>query len=121
MEVLLSGDNNLTKDEINWAISNIPNDGIVKPVSSGYNHNSDNIYDACGFTDDKLETLSEEYKNLRETSPGDKKSLFIEHLMNNASADLINLFVIKGVQHHEQKAHDKMLEDLKALIDKLGK
>lgn len=122
MEALLSSDNNLSKDEINWAIANIPNDGATaKPNDTAYNHDADNIWDACGYSDDKLVALSKEYVKLREDSPGDKKSMFIEYFMQNASRDIINLFIIKGIQHHEQKAHDKMFEDLKALIDKLGK
>ena len=40
MEVLLSGDNTLTKDQISWAIANIPNDNESKP-GLAFNHDAE--------------------------------------------------------------------------------
>jgi len=123
MEVLLSGDNNLSKEEISWAIANIPNDDNSNQ-GLAFDHDKDDMFDACGVQMNNS-TLAEEYANLRINTPGDKKSQFIEHLEANGSAALIRSLVIRGVYSIEQKAEEKTsevsseLEALLAMIKKL--
>ncbi len=124
MEAILSGDNNLTKDQINWAIANIPNDDNSKP-GLGFNHDADDVFTACGLPSSEESSLGSEYARLRVDTPGDKKSEFIEYLEANASPQLIRSLIIRGVYTIEEKANDKKaevsseLEALLALIKKL--
>jgi len=123
MQVLLSGDNNLTKDEINWAIANIPNDDNSKQ-GLAFNHDADDMFTACGVSMTNS-TLGEEYAKLRMNCPGDKKSEFIEYLEANGSVALIRSLIIRGVYSVEQRAEEKQgeisseLDALLALIRKI--
>jgi len=123
MEVLLSGDNNLTKDQINWAISNIPNDDNSKP-GLAYNHDVDDMFGACGVGQNNSQ-LGSEYAQLRMDTPGDKKSEFIEYLEANGSAALIRSLLIRGVYSVEEKVDEKKgevsteIDALLAILKKL--
>jgi hypothetical protein len=123
MEAILSGDNNLSKEQISWAIANIPNDDNSKQ-GLAFDHSKDDMFDACGVQMNNS-TLAEEYANLRINTPGDKKSQFIEHLEANGSTALIRSLVIRGVYSVEQKAEEKQnevsseLDALLAMIKKL--
>ena len=122
MEVILSGDNNLTKEQINWAIANIPNETTKEGLA--FNHDADDMFAACGVPMSNG-TLAEEYANLRINTPGDKKSEFIEHLEANGSPALIRSLIIRGVYAVEEKANEKKgeisseLDALLALIKKI--
>jgi hypothetical protein len=122
MQVLLSGDNNLTKDEISWAIANIPNETTKEGLS--FDHDKEDMFDACGVQMNNS-TLAEEYANLRISCPGSKKSQFIEYLESNGSPALIRSLIIRGMYTVEQKAEEKQdeisteLEALLAMIKKL--
>ena len=122
MEVLLSGDNTLTKDQISWAITNIPNETTKEGLA--FDHSKDDLFDACGVQMNNS-TLGEEYAKLRIDCPGDKKSEFIEYLEANGSTALIRSLIIRGVYAVEEKASEKKdevnseLEALLALIKKL--
>ena len=123
MEAILSGDNNLSKEQISWAISNIPNDDNSKP-GLAYNHDVDDMFSACGVGQNNSE-LGSEYAQLRMDTPGDKKSEFIEYLEANGSAALIRSLIIRGVYSVEEKATEKKgevsseIEALLAIIKKL--
>jgi hypothetical protein len=122
MEVLLSGDNTLTKDQISWAIANIPNETTKEGLA--FDHSADDMFTACGVGINNGE-LAEEYAKLRMNTPGDKKSEFIEYLEANGSPALIRSLVIRGVYSVEQRAEEKKgevsseLDALLALIKKL--
>jgi len=121
MEVLLSGDNTLTKDQISWAIANIPNETTKEGLA--FDHSADDMFAACGVSMNNGE-LAEEYANLRINTPGDKKSQFIEHLEANGSPALIRSLVIRGVYSVEQKAEEKQTEissELDALLAMIKK
>jgi len=121
MEVLLSGDNTLTKDQISWAIANIPNETTKEGLA--FDHSADDMFAACGVSMNNGE-LAEEYANLRINTPGDKKSQFIEHLEANGSPALIRSLVIRGVYSVAQKAEEKQTEissDLAALLAMIKK
>jgi hypothetical protein len=123
MEAILSGDNNLSKEQISWAIANIPNDDNSKK-GLAFNHDKDDMFEACGVGINNGE-LADEYAKLRMSTPGDKKSEFIEHLEANGSLALIRSLVIRGVYSVEQRAEEKKgevsseLDALLALIKKL--
>jgi hypothetical protein len=122
MEAILSGDNNLSKEQISWAIANIPNE--TKKEGLAFDHDKDDMFDACGVQMNNS-VLAEEYANLRISCPGNKKSEFIEYLETNASPALIRSLVIRGMYTVEQKAEEKTsevsseLEALLAMIKKL--
>lgn len=123
MEAILSGDNNLSKEQISWAIANIPNDNESKP-GLAFNHDADDMFSACGVGENNSK-LASEYAQLRIDTPGDKKSEFIEYLEANGSPALIRSLVIRGVYSVEEKANEKKsevsseLDALLALIKKL--
>lgn len=122
MEVLLSGDNTLTKDQITWAIANIPNETTKEGLA--FDHNADDLFSACGVPMSNS-ALAEEYAKLRMNCPGDKKSEFIEYLETNGSVALVRSLIIRGVYAVEEKANEKKgevsseLDALLALIKKL--
>ena len=122
MEVLLSTDNNLTKDQISWAIANIPNETTKEGLA--FDHDKDDMFDACGISINNSK-LAEEYVKLRMDCPGDKKSEFIEYLEANGSVALIRSLIIRGVYSVEQRAEEKQaeitpeLDALLALIKKI--
>lgn len=122
MQVLLSGDNNLTKEQISWAIANIPNDNGKEPLA--FDHDADDMFSACGVSMTNS-TLGEEYAKLRMNCPGEKKSEFIEYLEANGSVALIRSLIIRGVYSVEQRAEEKQaeitpeLDALLALIKKI--
>jgi len=122
MEVILSGDNNLTKEQINWAIANIPNETTKEGLA--FDHDADDLFSACGVPMSNG-TLAEEYAKLRMDTPGDKKSEFIEYLETNGSTALIRSLIIRGVYAVEEKANEKKgeisseLDALLALIKKI--
>jgi hypothetical protein len=122
MQVLLSGDNNLTKEQISWAIANIPNDDNSKQ-GLPFNHDADDMFDACGVSMTNS-TLGEEYAKLRMNCPGDKKSQFIEHLEINGSPALIRSLLIRGMYTIEEKASEKTEElskEMQSLLDMIKK
>lgn len=124
MEAILSGDNNLSKEQISWAITNIPNDDDNSKPGLAFNHDADDMFTACGVGENNSQ-LASEYAQLRIDTPGDKKSEFIEYLETNGSPALIRSLVIRGVYSVEEKANEKKsevsseLDALLALIKKL--
>ena len=122
MEVILSGDNTLTQQEISWAIANIPNETTKECLP--FNHDADDMFTACGLGDDTDSCLGLEYAKLRKDAPGDKKSQFIEYLEANASPQMMRSLLIRGVQSVEEKAEkmvDDMSDEMKQLLDLLKK
>lgn len=122
MEVLLSTDNNLTKEQISWAIANIPNETTKEGLA--FNHDEDDMFSACGVSMNNSK-LGEEYAKLRMDCPGDKKSEFIEYLESKGSVALIRSLIIRGVHAVEERASEKKeevsseLDALLALIRKM--
>jgi len=116
MEAILSGDNNLTKEEIDWAISNIPNG--VTPLNSDYNHELSDMGDACGITDEVHKAVKKEYIAIRDLA-GEKGSHIIEALEKSGSKLLLRSLMIRGMMEIEQDSTKKMLDQLTKLLDKL--
>ena len=122
MELVLSGDNNLTKEQISWAIANIPNETTKESLP--FNHDADDMFTACGLSESVDDCLGKEYAKLRAAAPGDKKSQFIEYLEANASPQMMRSLLIRGVQSVEDKAEKMvgdMSDEMKQLLDLLKK
>lgn len=119
MEILLSADNSLTKEEIDWAIDNIPGNSVKSNTKNVYDHTQENIFTACGINinSNNASSLFAEYDKLREEA-GDKKSHIIETVIKNGSEDLIKSFVIRGILDYESEK-GKVFKDIKAILDKL--
>lgn len=114
MEVLMSVDNNLTQEEINWAINNIPSDSENPTV---YDHDRDSIFEACGIFKADSESLINEYnaiKNiLKENRDGNvRHSEMVQMLLHCASPKLLRSFVVRGVVDYESDKKKDMLEAL---------
>jgi hypothetical protein len=104
MEVLMRAENGLSNEEISWAIRNIPDEdapGVVPGDPVVYNHEHNNIFDACGISDEVADRIQEEYREIRLSSPKGSKSMIIQALINNGSPDLIRSLVIRGVRSIE--------------------
>lgn len=117
MEVLMSADNNLSQDEINWAIQNIPNDSDNPDV---YDHDRDSIFEACGIFKEDSESLIGEYNTIKKIVAGDRDgnvrhSEMVQMLLHCASPKLLRSFVVRGVADYE---NDKKKDVLEALMKK---
>lgn len=120
MEVLLSGNNDLTQEEINWAIKNIPNeDEETKYIN--YDHNHKNLVEAAMVC---TERESVEYKKLRSQffkNPAEDitKSKLVEFIELNASPILIRMLLIEGICNIEDKKASSALDELEKEINLL--
>ena len=116
MEAILSADNSLNQDEINWAIRNIPNEG-----ASGrkFDHTKDDILGACGFTDKDFELLAAEIRELKEKTEGTRNSNLIETILNYGSERVHTYLIIRGACEMAKKDDDDPMEKLRKLLDKL--
>ena len=127
MEVLLSTDNNLTKDQLNWAIQNIPNEnGEVQTngIYRQYNHDLDSMLEACGFNPDNCKKLSKEYFSIKGACKGDKKSELIQDVFEKSSVDLQAYLMMRGVislEEAQESDGDDNIKQLMELLKKLGK
>ena len=131
MEALLSTDNNLTKDQLNWAIQNIPSEAGETVVSArlirNYDHNSDSMLEACGFDKDVCRTVGKEYFSIKAACNGDKKSELIQDVLEKSSLDLQAYLAIRGIlsletsEDFEESGSDADIDQLMRLLKKLGK
>lgn len=115
MEVLLSGDNNLTKEQIQWAIHNIPETGETMT----FDHSQDDVWRACGLSKEQNSEIIQEYMKIKEDVQGDKKSQLIEDFMTKASPKLVRSFIIRAVCEYEDELRNEMMKKLQSIIDKL--
>jgi hypothetical protein len=105
MEVILNANNSLTQEEVSWAIRNIPNqensDTTDRTSSRKFDHNADDVFLACGFTKDYEKIFNKELKLIVDQTPDQTpdgtKSVFIENILNNASADLLDYLIVRGL------------------------
>ena len=101
MEVILSANNSLTQEEVSWAIRNIPNqensDTTDRISSRIFDHNADDVFSACGFTKDYEKIFNKELKLIVDQTPDGTKSVFIENILNNASAGLLDYLIVRGL------------------------
>jgi len=117
MEVLFSSSNNLTKQELDWAIANIPNETINQPAV--YDHDADVVYQACGLSDKCMDELHNEYVNIHKNNDFAKKSQLIEYVFQNGSPELIRSFAIRGIMDFEEAKHKDIIKKLKSILGKL--
>lgn len=111
MEVLLSGDNNLTNEEINWAINNIPNG--TGEVDIPFDHSKKKIYDACGITSDDAKDLAAEYNTIKKSLNDDNAegicgSMMVERIIQRGSPKLIRGLIVRGILDTEKPDPDQM-------------
>jgi hypothetical protein len=122
MEVLLSSENNLSTDEINWAIRNIPNDE-QDIAESEFDHEKDDLFEACGISKKEKNQIIEEYisikKHMQENLGSTRNSMLIEAVLKCGSATLIKAFFIRGIMGHE-KGGDDFMKRLKDLFSRLS-
>lgn len=114
MEVLLSTDNTLTQEEIQWAIANIPNESDSPTV---YDHDKDNIFEACGIYKTDSEELIREYNHIRNVLKEDRDgnvrhSEMVQMLLHCASPKLLRSFVVRGVADYESDGKKDMIMTL---------
>lgn len=121
MEAILSSDNNLTKEEIDWAITNIPNEG---KSARQFNHDIKlDIMEACGYQKSDKMLIKDELSNLVNESNDNNDaclSQLIERIISHGSVDLHNYLIIKSIlditnKKDEENPLDKLLNLLKNL------
>lgn len=117
MEAILRADNDLSQEEISWAIQNIPNEG-----RSGrqYDHSKDNVFEACGYSKEDSTKIREELVKIKEKIDG-RHSQFFEEVINTGSVDLHNFLIIRGLVEliKPDDDDDNPLDKLRKLLDKL--
>jgi len=116
MEAILSNDNNLTKEEIDWAICNIPNE--IDNTKSDFNHEATNVGDACGITEKIHKEIKKEYFAIKQRC-GEKGSHMIEELEKTGSKLLLRSLITRSVMDIEEIFMKKTIEDLRELFNKL--
>lgn len=117
LEALLSSDNNLTNDEINWAIENLPDDA---PPPVAYDHARDNIFEACGIFQQDSEELRKEYYKIREsigTSNSVRHSEIVQTLIQCGSPKLVRSFIVRGVADYESDKKQDLFNFLRKMFE----
>jgi hypothetical protein len=127
MEALFNCPTNLiTNKAIMWAASNLPDEGgngsfKVKDTAE-YNHDSDDVFDAIGITDDKrasvLKSIQDIYQDLITSSLDEgglscKKSMVVERVFDTGDDLLLKFYVIFGVMKHHQEITEQVLNRVK--------
>ena len=116
MQVLFSADNELSADELQWAVNNIPNDAIAEEVP--YNHEADELFAACGISKSDSAELLKEYHEIKRSLGDGRKSKVIEAVLKQGSPKLIRSFLIRGVAEYESNTSD-VFDALKDFLKKL--
>lgn len=120
MEAILSAENNLSQEEIAWAICNIPNDNTASTPSRKFDHDKDSVYEACGFTIENSESLKVELNKLNEITEGCRKSQFIETVLTRGSEDLHSYLIVRGIMDLiKENDKDDPLDRLRDLLRKI--
>lgn len=123
MEAILSAENNLSQEEIVWAMQNIPNDNTASTPSRKFDHDKDCVFEACGFTNENSESLKAELNKLNDItnrSLGSRKSQFVETVLTNGSEDLRSYFVVRGLMDFiKDNDKDDPLDRLRDLLRKI--
>lgn len=115
MEVILSAENSLTKEEIDWAIVNIPNETTsTKPVRK-FDHSLPNVLEACGFMREEMDDLKNELLKLSKDT--DTKSGLIEKIINCGSHNLRDFLITKAILNMQNKPDP--MDDLMQLLKKI--
>jgi hypothetical protein len=131
METLLESNNTLTKEEIMWAASNLPdtekNGGFKVQDKMVFNHNAETLFDSIGITETETRRIAEVMTNAT------KKLLLKEdHLISQIieyvieeTADIKSfnaLIVYKLLKDgiNEVMSKDPQIKDIIELIKKLG-
>lgn len=111
LETLFSSNNSLTRDDIAWAVENIPdNESSREPIP--FDHDKQHVYEACGLTDDDLKEVANEYRKIKMSKDHDKKSNLVEDIVSTGSSKLIRSLLIKGVMQVESDVTDSLKEVL---------
>jgi hypothetical protein len=120
MEAILSAENNLSQEEIVWAMHNIPNDNTASTPSRKFDHEKDSVFEACGFTNENSESLKAELNKLNEITEGSRKSQFIETVLTRGSEDLRSYLVVRGLMDLiKDNDKDDPLDRLRDLLRKI--
>jgi hypothetical protein len=115
MQVLFSADNELTTDEIQWAVNNIPNTTTEDTVP--YNHQDDDLFAACGINKSDSSELIKEYNTIKKQLPDATKSQVVEAVIKQGSEKLVRGFIIRGIADYESSTKE-MFDMLKQLFRK---
>ena len=118
MNALLSAENDLTNEEIIWAIHNLPDEGTNNYCK--FDHSKDDIYEACGYFKKDIAKARDELKNILDSVNG-RNSNYIEVILLKGSPLLLNFLIIRGLLSLASKPNDgdDPLDRLMKLLDKL--
>jgi len=120
MEAILSAENNLSQEEIVWAMHNIPNDNTAGTPSRKFDHEKDSVFEACGFTNENSESLNAELNKLNKITEGSRRSQFIETVLTLGSEDLRSYLVVRGLMDLiKENDKDDPLDRLRDLLRKI--
>lgn len=124
MEAILSAENNLSQEEIVWAMHNIPNDNTASKPSCKFDHDKDSVFEACGFTIENSESLKAELHKLNEITEGSRKSQFVETVLTHGSENLRSYLVVRGLMdlikdNDKDDDKDDLLDRLRDLLRKI--
>ncbi len=115
-EALFDSSVKVSKDALIWAMSNLPdNRNHGSHAASMFNHEKENVFEACGLSEQRCHELSAIMVNhLKQMAyEGTKVSTIVEAVLNETkkTPDLIILLVVKNVQdaldHIQEKSADR--------------
>lgn len=135
MQALLSADNGLTKEEILWADSHLPNESGSKPTigpnsSLHYNHDANTIHEAMNVNVSEMEDVADLVVESVKNSA--KLSMAVEHIIQNAHSipkfwEILALKAVKDCHDHfasKMKGLEQLpdhLQQIKKLMEELKK
>ena len=128
MEALLSCSNGLSKEEILWAESHLPNEKGGVPSELGpnsvirFNHDAKTITEAMGIGEDEFDNASKLIAESIKNAP--KLSIAIEKIIQNANKcprfyEVLVLKAVNDCQRHFEDVMDKRVKHLGGISEHL--
>jgi len=129
MEVLFDlPTNKLSQKHLKWILSNLPDDnskGVFNTKAQQYvfDHEHDNVWEACGFTESDMDGCNKEMNhlvNMAKEAGNTKRSQIIETIINNASSKQLSVLLIFGIKEVVLDRLEDIDSEIPKKLDKLS-
>lgn len=115
METLLDSSCNIPSDIISFIGMNLPNDAENKVV---FNHEADNMFEACGITQDDTTSLTKGLNDYMNSLPHGERanSKAVEYVLNSNNVKWLLLCIISTIKQVSVSTEENNLSDIKKEI-----
>ena len=115
MEALLDSSSNVPSEIVSFIGMNLPNDAESKAV---FNHDADNMFEACGITDADTESLTKALNDYMNSIPNGQRanSKAVEFILNSNNVKWLLICIISAVKTVSISADENDLSDIKKQI-----